>query len=194
MDSAAPRPAQRARHLLSIENGLFTVAVPGVMPLTTARPYHNGLVHAAPEASRAEQEFVAVLRSAMRDDDIWITVEVWDTTPPLLNLDEWQDAAEITIGWPGGQLRIVGTEDGPYPELPLDDDLPAGPYRLRVAGRNRDDGEARAPGLPVEEYLLQLWPAVRKDAAGSPEETGEVLLKAASALGAHWRDVGRRQG
>jgi hypothetical protein len=105
-------------------------------------------------------------------DDIWITVEAWDTTPSSLNLDEWQDAAEITIDWPGGQLRVVGTEDGPWPELPLDEDLPAGPYRLRAAGRNRDDGEARGPELPVEEYLLQLWPAARKDATGSPEETG----------------------
>jgi hypothetical protein len=190
----APQPAQRARNLLSIEYGLFTVAVPGVMPLTTARPYRNGLVQAALETSTIEQGFVAVLQSAMRDDDIWITVEAWDTTPPPLNLDEWQDAAEITINWPGGQLRIVGTEDGPWPELPLDDDLPAGPYRLRAAGRNRDDGEARAPELPVEEYLLQLWPAASKDATGSPEETGEVLLKATSALGAYWREVGQRQG
>jgi hypothetical protein len=66
----APQPAQHARNLLSIEYGLFTVAVPGVMPLTTAHPYHNGLVQAALETSTIEQGFVAVLQSAMRDDDL----------------------------------------------------------------------------------------------------------------------------
>jgi hypothetical protein len=48
-----------------------------------------------------------------------------------------------------------------------------------VAGRHRDDGEARLPDAPVEEYLLQLWPANRP-ALGS--------LKATSVLGALWRE------
>ncbi|WP_265558814.1 hypothetical protein [Streptomyces hygroscopicus] len=105
--------------------------------------------------------------------DIHVTAELWDGPPPL-HLDDWQDAAEISITWPTAIMEI-GDEDT---HLVLR--LPGpGTYRLLAHGRNRDDGDVRDDDDPVETYLIQLWPA--------PIEK-PLLHKATSAYGATLRE------
>jgi hypothetical protein len=119
-----------------------------------------------------------VILAGLLDGDIHVVAEFWAASPPALQLDAWQDAAQVDIAWPGGPVRILGADVLPFPELTLAADVPPGRYRLRIAGRNRDDGEARLPEAPVEEYLLQVWPAAGDDDAR--------VLKSTSALAARW--------
>lgn len=166
--------------MLTVMYNHFTVAAPGAAHGCEDFP-PNGLVSAPLVRRPHEEGTAAVIITGVKEDDVHVTAEVWGQEPSLPSLDEWQDAAVITIDWPGGAPRLLGDGDYPPAELTFGAILDAGPYRLRVAGRNRDDGEARSAALPIEEYLIQMWPASRA-------ETPQVL-KATSSQGALWREA-----
>lgn len=108
--------------------------------------------------------------------DILVTAELWDGAPPL-NVDGWQDIAEVSVFWRSAFMDFGTTDSGDDPAKRLT--LPAsGDHRLRVHGRNRDDGDPRADGEPVEEYLIQVWPA--------PHDK-PVTVRATSETAALWR-------
>ncbi|MER6384194.1 hypothetical protein ACWDBD_49410 [Streptomyces sp. NPDC001118] len=131
----------------------------------------NGLVS-------ARENYAAVV-CATEGGDIDVTAELWDG-PPTLHLDDWQDAAEISITWTTTRICIGPGEENPEdaPQLALPG---PGTYRLLVHGRHRDDGDVRDEGDPVETYLFQLWPAPL---------AGPVTHKAASRFGASLRSEG----
>src|SRR5262249_56258875 len=88
---------------------------------------------------------------------IAVTAERWNDAPPPA-VDDWQDVAEVSVAWRSAFLDFGTTGSGDDPTKRLE--LPGpGDYRLRVHGRNRDDGDPRGDGDPVEEYLIQVWPA-----------------------------------
>ncbi|WP_367139809.1 MULTISPECIES: hypothetical protein [Streptomyces] len=167
--------------VIDVEYNVFTIAGPDAQPGCMDRPYGNGLVAATARGRPAEEHTVAVVVTGTLDGDVWVTAETWGQEPPPLALDAWQDAAQITIEWPGGSARVLGADVDPLPQLTFGHDLPPGRRRLLVAGRNRDEGEARHADAPVEEYLLQMWPA----ASDSPSD--DVILKTTSATGAMWQ-------
>ncbi len=84
---------------------------------------------------------------------------------PTLDTGEWDEVVEVSIHFETSEadLESLGgaVEDEPE-EMPLS---AAGPgwYRLRVHARGRDQGaEATDVDIdqdPVEEYLIQSWPA-----------------------------------
>ncbi|WP_067825149.1 hypothetical protein [Actinomadura kijaniata] len=174
--ASSAAPAVRVTGTVTVEYNRFTVAAPGASPGCLDLP-RNGLVGAPLEARPFEAGTVAVIATGVAYDEVAVTAEVWTGEPPALDTTGWQDAAVITVDWPGGQVRLLGEDTVPPSELPLGG-LPAGRYRLLVAGRHRDEGEARSGAMPVEEYLIRLWPA---------SSTGERVLKATSATGAMWR-------
>lgn len=103
--------------------------------------------------------------------------------PPDLD-GSYQDVVEVSIEIPPGrQVRWqswAGESNGALA------DVPAGEYRLRVSGRDRDDGRAGefADG-PVDAYLLELWPA--------PKEP-DTIVRVGSADAEYWhREVGGRR-
>ena len=167
-------PLDRIDSLIEVEYNVFTLASTAGEPGSAERPYENGIVTAATTGDGT----AAVIVTGLVDGDVHVVVERWTAEAPMPDLDDWQDTAEVEISWPGGPARILGADVVPLPELLLAQEVPPGRYLLRVAGRHRDDGEARLPGAPVEEYLLQLWPS-NHAARGS--------LKATSRLGALWR-------
>jgi hypothetical protein len=48
-----------------------------------------------------------------------------------------------------------------------------GGYRVRVHGRNRDDGDPRGAGDPVEEYLIQGLARTHKQPVGTKPPAGQ---------------------
>jgi hypothetical protein len=107
-----------------------------------------------------------------------VIVELWDG-PPVVDLDTWDDVAEASITWPRGRAEILRSDIDEAEDVTLD--LPAtdaSSYRVRGFARNRDAGEDRGPDDPVEQHLIQIWPAVTQP---------DTLLKATDATGALWR-------
>lgn len=130
----------------------------------------NGLVEADPDDGSAR------ILCGQEIGRIAVTAQLWDEAPPL-HAEGWQDVAEVPVSWDSAfiDFATTGTEADPAGRL----ELPGpGNYRIRVHGRNRDDGDPRVAGDPVEEYLIQVWPAP----AGGPE-----LWKATSRTAALWR-------
>jgi hypothetical protein len=119
----------------------------------------------------------AAVVCATEGGEISVTAELWDGAPAL-HADEWEDAAEVSLNWPTTTMHIGGDEVTPLEETAALTLPSPGSYRLRVHGRHRDAGDVRNEGDPVEEYLIQLWPA--------PEDK-PVLHKATSQLGAAHR-------
>jgi hypothetical protein len=107
---------------------------------------------------------------------IAVTAELWDA-PPELDAESWQDVAEVATGWTSPMMDF-GTTTWAEPSSVLPVPEP-GDYRVRVHGRNRDDGDPRNDDDPVEEYLIQVWAA--------PLAPGTVL-KTTSELDARRRE------
>lgn len=106
---------------------------------------------------------------------IAVTAELWNGPPPMVT-EGWQDIAEVSAAWSSSVMDFGTTtagEDASTLHLSGPDD-----YRLRVHGKNRDGGDPRGRSDPVEEYLIQIWPAVR---------TGPLLIKSTSDTAFGWR-------
>ncbi|MEU1385624.1 MULTISPECIES: hypothetical protein [unclassified Nonomuraea] len=130
----------------------------------------TGLVQADPDGDGAR------IVCGQEIGDIGVTAELWDAAPPLTT-DGWQDVAEVSVVWRSAFMDFATTDGGENPAEQLE--LPGpGDYRLRVHGRNRDDGDPRDDGAPVEEYLIQVWPAPHAE---------PVVAKSTSRTAAAWR-------
>lgn len=162
--------------LLWVEYNRFTIGGPTAEPGTQELPYANGLV-----AATTDPPGGAVIVTGLADGQVRVTAEFHADRPATPDLAGWEDAAEIGIGWLGGEIRVIGADVIPTSILTVADTQPPGPYRLLVAGRNRDAGESRAEDEPIEEYLIHIWPAQHIE----PDR----MLKAASQLGEFWRGV-----
>ncbi|GLY88316.1 hypothetical protein [Actinoallomurus iriomotensis] len=123
----------------------------------------TGLVDADPAGDGAQ------VACGQEIGDVLVAVELWDAPAPPAAGD-WQDVAEVSVAWRSAFLDFATTGDDPAARL----ELPGpGDYRLRVHGRGRDDGD------PVEEYLIQVWPA---------PEAGPATLRSTSRIAALWRE------
>jgi hypothetical protein len=84
--------------------------------------------------------------------------------------------SEVSATWRSAFIDFGTTDQGDDPSKRLD--LPGpGDYRLRVHGRNRDDGDPRDDSDSVEEYLIQVWPGPIAE---------PVVHKATSQTAAYW--------
>jgi hypothetical protein len=79
-------------------------------------------------------------------------------------------------------MSVTSDAGGPYEFLHLTPPG-AGSYRVRVHARGRDAGAERdvVPGRPVEEHLVQIWPAL-----AAPE----TIHKTTDEVGAGYRESG----
>lgn len=113
-----------------------------------------------------------------------LSVEVHETAPAPV-LDPWEEVVEVSIRSQSGALAFATTESGLLDDDNLLDGDPVlgvemAPWtwcRVRVHARGRDAGNehvATVPEPPVEEHLVQIWPA---------EPTPTVAYKLTDALG-----------
>jgi hypothetical protein len=85
------------------------------------------------------------------------------TAEPAGPGEQWEDVVEVSLAVPPGRevqwMSWAGETSGQL-------EVPAGSYRLRVSARGRDVGAADefADGV-VDHYLLELWPAPRREDA-----------------------------
>lgn len=134
----------------------------------------NGLVEGDPDGDGAR------ILTGQEIGGIDVLAQLWEGRPPLPDdLDAWQDVAELSVAWRSPFVDFtttpVGDEDASAVWLPL---RGAGDYRLRVFGRNRDDGDPRPAGDPVEQYLIQMWSAPR---------AVDRIIKCTSETARYWR-------
>jgi hypothetical protein len=87
-------------------------------------------------------------------------VEIWSNSPPI-DLDGWGDVVEVGQTTDSGTVA-VDEPLGKAPPLPLLEIDADTWYRIRAHCRGREAGRqhvATVPPEPVEEHLVQLWPA-----------------------------------
>ena len=104
-----------------------------------------------------------------------LTVEV-DEAAPELDLEPWEDVAEISVRSPSGVLAFATCESGLTDGTPEISMAPLTGCRVRVHARGRDIGNQYVDSVPepVEEHLVQIWPA---------EPTATEAHKLTDALG-----------
>lgn len=78
--------------------------------------------------------------------------------PPPLDLAAWDEVVEVSLPAATGQLRLLALMDDIDPPPPALTGQP-GNYRVRVHARGRDTDIDGGAFEPVEDYLIQVWPA-----------------------------------
>jgi hypothetical protein len=118
------------------------------IPTTVEYPLQFGLVNVGTGQ--------AAIITGLHTGPVWMTVEVTDREPPA-RLDAYEDAVEVPFVIADPELYVLNGK--PVDALPLRA-AGAGEYRLRVHARGMDAArDADASREPIDQYLLQLWPA-----------------------------------
>jgi hypothetical protein len=115
-----------------------------------------GLVRVEPGA--------AVMMTGLHTGTVQFTVSVHDQMPAP-QLDAYDDVVEASFESRDGTASLVGWAGEYSRDLPP---LPGGPgtYRLRYHTRGMDAAAAAGSSdAPIDEYLLQIWPAPHAPAA-----------------------------
>lgn len=106
----------------------------------------------------AGERGLAIVLTGTQFGHVRLRVQVADN-PPELECAGWDDVAEVSLQAPG---RLTISSGGVGLDR-LSNLLPGpGSFRLRVHARGRDAGAERdvVSGRPVEEHLIQVWPAL----------------------------------
>ncbi|MER5305629.1 hypothetical protein ABT039_40040 [Streptomyces lasiicapitis] len=147
-------------------DGLFGILDDGEMPAHTA-DWSNGMV--------AVMTTGALIATGVDFGPVRVLTAISIEPPPAADdQDTWDEIIEVTVHAPTGRLRAHSLEDGEFPELPVLSTAGSGAYRVRVHARGRADAPTTAEGDPVEDYLLQVWPA------GTDEDT--VVLRSSRSI------------
>lgn len=88
---------------------------------------------------------------------VLVEVEARDRPPTELDLS-WEDVAEVSLTVLEGPLQVSGWGLG-GPSTARLDAAGTGTYRIRVHARHRDTDPDGVASVPVEEFLVQAWPA-----------------------------------
>lgn len=89
---------------------------------------------------------------------VLVSVEPLDAEPPV-DLDSWEEIVDVSIEAPTGRLGVVSNLIPDYLGLPLLTAHAAGTYRVRCNAKGRTRALKAIVDEPLEEYLLQAWPA-----------------------------------
>jgi hypothetical protein len=120
----------------------------------------------------------ALMMTGLHTGTVGFLVTVHDHDPGP-DLDGYEDVVEISWESRDGTAALVAWAGEAWRDL---SPLPAGPgmYRLRYHARGMDEGKAAdTSDVPIDEYLLQIWPA-----PAAPE----VTLKRTSQQCAYWQE------
>ena len=145
--------------LVDIQKAQYTLL--GVDGVSRARHASvNGLFQLA--------EGNVLILTGTADGPLRLTVETSSEAPPV-EVEGWDDVVEVsqrsdTRRSATGEIAVAPLFDGPVEGLPQLT-LPSGSaIRIRIHARGRDEA-AKYWGVeePIEEHLLQMWPAPEAD-------------------------------
>jgi hypothetical protein len=142
---------------LAVQDGQYAIW-DGVSDLSPPDPGgESGLVGAAPG--------LAVVMTGTQFGNISLRVQV-SAVEPDLDVDQWDEVAEVSLVTGAGALGVMSGGQGPRQWSALTDGRP-GSYRIRVHARGREAGASEdvVAGRPVEDHLVQIWPAPAAPAA-----------------------------
>lgn len=125
----------------------------------------NGLILA--------QRGTAVILTGIHTGHVAVSVEVRDSPPQEVDLQGWDEVAEVALEAVSGRVRVRAMMVD-SPDLPVFTQAGPGHYRVRVHARGRDTAIDLVAHEPVEDFLIVVWPG-----APSPD----VLLGPPAARG-----------
>lgn len=96
--------------------------------------------------------------SGVATGPVTVTLQALLAAPPAVD-ESWQDIAEVSIVAVDDEPLEVGGWDYRRPDEPRLDAAGPGTYRLRIHANGRDTHYDESVLEPVEEYLIQAWPA-----------------------------------
>ncbi|PRY02529.1 hypothetical protein [Allonocardiopsis opalescens] len=141
-------PAEAVHGVVRVDYHQFRVA-DQTDPWNT-EPAYNGLFATAPGQ--------VVIYTGASSGQVNLAVQPLPGPPPPPDLDAWDEIADTTLEAPHGRARIdtMMTDPPPLPDLTQ---TGPGSYRLRIHARGRDTGPDSVAFEPVEDCLVQAWPA-----------------------------------
>lgn len=113
----------------------------------------------APNGLVVSEPGLAVILTGAAGGLVNVAVEVWRHAPPSPETHRWDEIVEHSVLAPTGTLRVAPLDGDPLPGLPVLAADGPGEYRLRVHARGRDTAPDAVAFEPVEDYLIQAWPA-----------------------------------
>jgi hypothetical protein len=110
----------------------------------------NGLIAAQPG--------IAVVFTGIHTGGVALTAQAYDARPEP-DVANWDEVVELSMHAPTGRVIVTGVDVDAPQHLPML--TPAGPghYRVRIHVRGRDTAIDLVTEQPVEDYLVQTWPA-----------------------------------
>lgn len=102
----------------------------------------------------------AAILTGCASGSVLVEVEALRSAPEQVD-DRWQDVAEVSLRVGHAPLRARGW-GGTGPSTDRLDAAGPGTYRVRVHARGRDTDPDGVAFEPVEEFLLQAWPAAHE--------------------------------
>jgi len=169
--AATPEPAPEEDTAQVHYGQIYLLDGEGDLPhFDLAQTTSVGIIGAEPGA--------ALMMTGLHTGTVGFKVSVHDHDPAP-DLDGYDDVVEVSFESRDGTASLVGWAGEYSRDLPP---LPAGPgtYRLRYHTRGMDAAAAAEHSdVPIDEYLLQIWPAPPSPA---------VTLKRTSQQRAYWQD------
>ncbi|MFJ3842199.1 hypothetical protein ACIPY6_42850 [Streptomyces sp. NPDC090054] len=100
----------------------------------------------------------AIILSGTETGPLTVTLELRATPPPSPALDPWDEIVEASLHLPEGDAFLIDAHDHtPFPSLSA---YTGTPCRIRAHARGRDNAhDLGIVETPVEEHLIQIWPA-----------------------------------
>lgn len=144
--------------LVDIQKAQYTLL--GVDGLPRARLSVNGLLHLV--------EGDVMILTGTAEGPVRLTVETHSDAPPL-DLEGWEDIVEVSQRSDversaTGEIAVAPLFDGPVEGLPVLTLPDRTTIRIRVHARGRDAAaKYNMIEEPIEEHLLQVWPAPEAD-------------------------------
>ena len=138
----------------------------------------RGSVKAATNTGLAGAEPGAVtILTGIHTGHVRVAVKVYSTSPPL-DVASWEDVVEVSLRSRTGVMVVRGLEDDAPQGLPNPAHSGPGDYRVRVHATGRDVAVDLTASDPVEDYLVETWPA---------DPHPPAVHKMTSGYGKHWQ-------
>jgi hypothetical protein len=169
--AATPEPAPGQETVYVHYGQIYLLDGEGDLPnFDLAQTTSGGIIRVGPGE--------ALMMTGLHTGKVGFKVSVHDHHPPP-DLDGYEDVVEVSFESRDGRASLVGWAGEYSRDLPP---LPAGPgtYRVRYHARGMDAAAAAVNSdAPIDEYLLQVWPAPPSPA---------MTLKRTSQQCAYWQN------